>query len=474
MSGDHNCIRFIILLLLFVFSMSILVLSPSLLILIFGWDGLGITSFLLVIYYNNSSSLRSGLVTIYVNRLGDIFLVFSFFLILSVSCSTKELMYSHFDFLLFLLLILAGITKRAQLPFCSWLPAAIAAPTPISSLVHSSTLVTAGVYIFIRFFFLFDGLFFSKVFLFLFLSTSFVAGVFACFEVDLKKLVAMSTLSQLGLIIVSLGLGNLLYSFFHMLRHALFKSLLFLRCGFMIILAQGSQDIRFRGCKFLSRYSISLIICLSSIRLCGFPFFSGFFSKDLIIESFFLMDFFLLRFFLFCVSCILSIVYSYKLVMLRLYGDTLSFPSLMGFFSIFNFFMLSFLFVWAIILGKVFSFLFLEGELSLYCFFNRILGVVFFFMSVLFLFGRLSRSFFSEMLWLNWVFGYIFSRAQVSLTRLTIVGESYWLELLGPRGLVFFIYSYCLSILRYGALKFILFFFIFCFIVFLLLPYSLF
>jgi len=114
--------------------------------------------------------------------------------------------------------------------------------------------------------------------------TSFSAGLIACFEVDLKKLVAISTLSQLGLMIYVISLGERLFCFFHMVSHALFKALLFLSCGFIIIVILGAQDIRFIGAKSLLNKNVFFIIMISNLRLCGFPFLSGFFSKDLIIE----------------------------------------------------------------------------------------------------------------------------------------------------------------------------------------------
>jgi NADH-ubiquinone oxidoreductase chain 5 len=145
------------------------------------------------------------------------------------------------------MVILAGITKRAQIPFSAWLPAAMAAPTPVSALVHSSTLVTAGVYLLIRFHYILlenNFLFYVGVF------TIFISGLGANFEIDLKKIIALSTLSQLGVIIISLGLGLVELSFFHLLTHALFKSLLFLCAGVYIHGVGDIQDIRFLGGMF--------------------------------------------------------------------------------------------------------------------------------------------------------------------------------------------------------------------------------
>jgi NADH-ubiquinone oxidoreductase chain 5 len=191
------------------------------------------------------------------------------------------------------LIIIAGITKRAQIPFSAWLPAAIAAPTPVSSLVHSSTLVTAGVYLLIRFSFL---IYLNNFLLYVGVLTIFIAGLSANFECDLKKIIALSTLRQLGLIIIVIGLGLNDLSFFHLMTHAIFKSLLFLCAGVFIHSYGEIQDIRHmsRLDKRLPISSFYFIIC--SMALCGFPFLSGFYSKDLILELFIIgnINFFIL------------------------------------------------------------------------------------------------------------------------------------------------------------------------------------
>ena len=132
--------RFIILVNLFVISMALLIISPSFLLIMLGWDGLGVISFLLVIYYNNFRRLTSGLVTVYLNRFGDYFMVLSFWVLFGeLSFYLNGFYFSRFILFSVFFILLARMTKRAQLPFSSWLPAAIAAPTPVSSLVHSST-----------------------------------------------------------------------------------------------------------------------------------------------------------------------------------------------------------------------------------------------------------------------------------------------------------------------------------------------
>jgi len=179
--------------------------------------------------------------------------------------------------------VLAAITKSAQIPFSAWLPAAIAAPTPVSALVHSSTLVTAGVYLIIRFR---EVLGVRKVLLIISVLTIFMSGLGANYEIDLKKIIALSTLSQLGVIIISLSLGMVELAYFHLLTHALFKSLLFLCAGVFIHGSFNTQDVRLLGVMGVSGPVTSFYFIGCSLSLCGFPFLSGFYSKDLILETF--------------------------------------------------------------------------------------------------------------------------------------------------------------------------------------------
>lgn len=286
--GDENINRFIILVIIFVVSIIFLIISPNLIRILLGWDGLGLVSYCLVIYYQNVKSFRAGILTALTNRLGDVAILiriawiinygsWNFLFYLEFIKNEKEIMYIS------ILIILAAITKRAQIPFSSWLPAAIAAPTPVSSLVHSSTLVTAGVYLLIRFNYSFS--FNIKLFLvFIARLTIFISGLGANFEYDLKKIIALSTLRQLGLIIRILALGEYKLAFFHLLTHALFKALLFICAGNIIHNYRNCQDIRFLGgiCTIIPLTRRFLNI--RNLSLCGLPFLSGFYSKDLIVE----------------------------------------------------------------------------------------------------------------------------------------------------------------------------------------------
>jgi NADH-ubiquinone oxidoreductase chain 5 len=208
------------------------------------------------------------------------------------------------------LVILASLTKRAQIPFSAWLPAAIAAPTPISALVHSSTLVTAGVYLIIRFN---ELLGINKVLFYLSVGTLFISGLGANFEMDLKRIIALSTLRQLGVIILSLSLGFIELAYFHLLMHALFKSLLFLCAGVYIHGNSDRQDIRSLGGILESTPLTSFYFLGCSFALCGFPFISGYYSKDIILELFFGGDINIIIFVVVVLATIFTITYSFRL-----------------------------------------------------------------------------------------------------------------------------------------------------------------
>jgi len=189
----------------------------------------------------------------------------------------------------------------------------MAAPTPVSALVHSSTLVTAGVYLLIRFNCLFVGTILRKILLLISGLTLFIAGLGANFEFDLKKIIALSTLRQLGLIMRTLSLGFFKLAFFHLLTHALFKALLFMCAGAVIHNIKNSQDIRDMG--HLVFHIPMTVSCLNvaNLALCGLPFLAGFYSKDLILEIVLVRDINLVTWFLFFFSTGLTVRYSLRL-----------------------------------------------------------------------------------------------------------------------------------------------------------------
>nr|QLY89883.1 NADH dehydrogenase subunit 5 [Limnius volckmari]UJG45261.1 NADH dehydrogenase subunit 5 [Leuctra hippopus] len=326
MAGDLSINRFIILVLMFVLSMMFLIISPNLISILLGWDGLGLVSYLLVIYYQNVKSFNAGMLTALSNRIGDVALLMAIAWMLNfgswnyifyLDCAKDSLEMT----IICSLVILAAMTKSAQIPFSSWLPAAMAAPTPVSALVHSSTLVTAGVYLLIRFNALLAGTS-QGAFLLLFAGlTMFMAGLGANFEFDLKKIIALSTLSQLGLMMSILAMGFPKLAFFHLLTHALFKALLFMCAGAIIHNMKDSQDIRFMGGLTVQMPLTSMCFNLSNLALCGAPFLAGFYSKDLILEivSLSYMNYF--SFILYFFSTGLTVCYSLRLVYYSMSGD---------------------------------------------------------------------------------------------------------------------------------------------------------
>nr|WOW98990.1 NADH dehydrogenase subunit 5 [Cixiini sp.] len=325
MKGDLNIIRFYFLVFFFIMSMVFLILMPDLVCLLLGWDGLGLVSYSLVVYYQNSISLSAGLLTLITNRLGDVALIFSIGWCLNYGCWHYMYLMScnlnNYSLMIFLFIVLACLTKSAQIPFSAWLPAAMAAPTPVSSLVHSSTLVTAGVYLMIRFnFFLVE--YFSFSVMLISLITIIMSGLSAFMENDLSKIIAFSTLNQLGFMFFCLSMGSLYLSFLHLLIHAVFKSLLFLCCGFFIHSFNGIQDIRFMGNLSVQSPFVSSCFIVSLMSLCGFPFLSGFYSSDFILEMFILMEVNFFFFFFFFFSIGLTLMYTFRLMYYLFFGES--------------------------------------------------------------------------------------------------------------------------------------------------------
>nr|AEH21220.1 NADH dehydrogenase subunit 5 [Himacerus apterus] len=323
MYSDMNKVRFLFLVLLFILSMMFMIISPNLVSILLGWDGLGLVSYALVIYFQNNKSYSAGMLTILTNRIGDVAILLSISLTLNYG-SWHYIYYMYMwemsMYWLLILIVLAAFTKSAQMPFSSWLPAAMAAPTPVSALVHSSTLVTAGVYLLIRF----NSMFIMcdcTLLVMVGMMTMFMSGLGASFEYDLKKIIALSTLSQLGLMMGILFMGYPMLAFFHLLTHAFFSALLFLCSGLIIHMMSDSQDIRHMGGMFKYIPYTSSCFCISNLSLCGLPFMSGFYSKDMIIESltFSYMNFYV--YMIFYISIGLTSMYTMRMMYYCMYAN---------------------------------------------------------------------------------------------------------------------------------------------------------
>nr|ALQ78835.1 NADH dehydrogenase subunit 5 [Glycera tesselata] len=320
--------RFTHLVLLFVLSMNFLIFIPHLMILLLGWDGLGITSFVLVIYYQNAKSLAAGMITALTNRIGDVMILLSIAWTLNQGHWLIINMWNtSLTFMICMTITLAAMTKSAQMPFSSWLPAAMAAPTPVSALVHSSTLVTAGVFLIIRFYPMLSKFFlFNFTLLMISTMTMFMAGMSAMVETDLKKIIALSTLSQLGVMMCSISLNLPNLAFFHLITHAMFKALLFVCAGSLIHLHHHSQDLRHMG-NTTNQLPLTMGCLLSAnMALCGLPFMAGFYSKDMIIEMCLFNTSNMIIMSMTLVATMMTAAYSIRLMFTALISNNMSLP----------------------------------------------------------------------------------------------------------------------------------------------------
>ena len=305
---------FLWLTILFVTSILLVINMSDLFFVMLGWDGLGLISFFLIVYYQNQSSITSGLFTLLTNRIGDSFFLVSIVFFLYFNYSNFSFSSEKMSFFYLVFILITFMTKRALYPFSPWLPLAIAAPTPISALVHSSTLVTSGLFLMMRFSYLFYSCFFLiKILMILRIFTSFYAGLNSIVEKDLKKLIALSTLSHLGFIALSFSCGLLYLSFFHLLTHALFKSLLFITMGDIIINLSHSQDIRYLSIGVKYTPFSCFIMYVSLLNLLGLPSLRGFFSKDLVLETINFNNFSFFLTFLTYLNVFFTYFYTYQL-----------------------------------------------------------------------------------------------------------------------------------------------------------------
>mgnify|MGYP001825954170 FL=1 len=306
MADEEGYQRFFSYIALFTFSMLMLVMSNNFLQLFFGWEAVGLVSYLLIgFYYKKESAIFANLKAFLVNRVGD----FGFVLgIAAVAMYFNSLDYSEvfsqagsladtkihimgdeswsLMTVICILLFIGAMGKSAQVPLHIWLPDSMEGPTPISALIHAATMVTAGIFMVARMSPLYE---FSETALSFVLvigaTTAFFTGLIGIVQNDIKRVVAYSTLSQLGYMITALGASAYAAGVFHLMTHAFFKALLFLAAGSVIIGMHHDQDIRNMGGlrKYMSITWITSL--LGSLALIGFPFFSGFFSKDAIIEA---------------------------------------------------------------------------------------------------------------------------------------------------------------------------------------------
>jgi NADH-quinone oxidoreductase subunit L len=297
MKEDEGVNKFFAYLNLFIFFMLILVLSSNYLMLFIGWEGVGLCSYLLIgFWYKDHANNDAAKKAFIINRIGDlgfligVFILYSTFKTLSISeiAAKASLMPSGNLPLFFITLCLfIGATgKSAQIPLFTWLPDAMAGPTPVSALIHAATMVTAGIYLIARSSVLFVlSPVTMNIILVVGATTAFVGGLIAIYQNDIKKILAYSTVSQLGFLFMALGLGSFSGAMFHLTTHAFFKALLFLAAGSVIHALSGEQDIRnMGGLRKKIPFTFALFI-IGSIAISGIPPFAGFFSKEVILTA---------------------------------------------------------------------------------------------------------------------------------------------------------------------------------------------
>lgn len=295
MSGDPHIQRFYAYLSLFTFAMLILCSSDNLLCMFLGWEGVGVASYLLVNYwFTRIQANKSAMSALLTNRVGDMILTIGLFIIIykqgnldySVMFSISKYLSETEVTIIALALMIGAMAKSAQLGLHSWLPMAMEGPTNVSSLIHAATMVTAGVFLLIKTSPLLE---YSPTVLIIILWIGAITGIFAAliglYQNDIKKIIAYSTCSQLGMLFVAIGLSSYNLALFHLCNHAFFKALLFLSAGSIIHSINDEQSLRKMG-GFINYLPFSYVmILIGSLSLMALPFMTGYYSKDLIIES---------------------------------------------------------------------------------------------------------------------------------------------------------------------------------------------
>jgi NADH-quinone oxidoreductase subunit L len=301
MGKDTGYARFFSYMNLFLSSMLILVLGSNLVLMFLGWEGVGLCSYLLIAFwFDDEAKAAAGKKAFIVNRIGDFGFVLGIFLIyttlLKHGPSSLEFSYlaAHANLLApvataaALLLFMGAVGKSAQIPLYVWLPDAMAGPTPVSALIHAATMVTAGVFMVARMHFLFDlSPFAGQVVAGVGIATALLSALIAFGQNDIKKVLAYSTVSQLGFMFVAVGAGAYGAGIFHVFTHAFFKACLFLGAGSVIHALHEEQDIRKMGGLLKKLPITGATFCVAWLAICGIPPFAGFFSKDEILWSVF-------------------------------------------------------------------------------------------------------------------------------------------------------------------------------------------
>ena len=342
MAHDKSKTRFMTYLSLFTFCMVALVVSDNLIQLFFGWEGVGLASYLLIGFWHHKKSANlAAMKAFLVNRVADFgFLIgiaslYIFLDTLSINEIIKEkdfLLYFEIEFLgmtvdaltfACFFLFIGAMGKSAQFGFHTWLPDAMEGPTPVSALIHAATMVTAGVFLTVRFSELMVMSDFVMTFILIIgLITAFFAASVGFFQKDIKKVIAYSTCSQLGFMFVACGLGAFNIAIFHLITHGYFKALLFLSSGSVIHGVHDEQDMDKMGNLFPKMKLTAIMMWIGTLAIVGFPYSSGYFSKDLILSSSFNLH--SLGSFVYIILAIVSAMtafYSFRLIFKVFHGN---------------------------------------------------------------------------------------------------------------------------------------------------------
>lgn len=331
MHEEEDYARYFAYLNLFVFFMLLLVLGSGFVLMFVGWEGVGLCSYLLIgFWFKNTNYNAAASKAFIMNRIGDLgfllgmFLIFQTFGSLEYSNVFEAASAMPADQPVFtaiaLLLFIGAMGKSAQIPLYTWLPDAMAGPTPVSALIHAATMVTAGIYMVVRSNVLYVmaplG---SEIIAYVGLATALMAALIGLKQNDIKKVLAYSTVSQLGFMVVALGVGAYATALFHVVTHAFFKALLFLCAGSVIHAMGGEQDIRKMGALKKAMPVTHLTFLIGTLAIAGAPPFAGFFSKDEILASAWSHSPFI--FSMLAIGSVITAVYMFRLYFLTFHGE---------------------------------------------------------------------------------------------------------------------------------------------------------
>tara|TARA_E500000331_G_scaffold348934_1_gene391321 strand:- start:403 stop:2298 length:1896 start_codon:yes stop_codon:yes gene_type:complete len=334
MSHDPYQYRFFSYLSFFTFAMLMLVTSDNLLQLFFGWEGVGLASYLLIgFWYEKPSANAAAMKAFVVNRVGDFgFLLGIAVIYIATGSISFDVIFQKINNvnqftinIACLLLFMGAMGKSAQLFLHTWLPDAMEGPTPVSALIHAATMVTAGIFLVARCSPIFENSDLALSFIIIIgASTAFFAATVGLVQNDIKRIIAYSTCSQLGYMFVALGVGAYQVAIFHLFTHAFFKALLFLGSGSVIHAMSDEQDIQKMGGLYKIIPFTWIMMLIGTLALTGAPLLSGYYSKDAIIESAFVSHAFghEYAFYLLVFSALLTSFYSWRLIFLTFHGKT--------------------------------------------------------------------------------------------------------------------------------------------------------